>query len=104
MIMKGNCEIELNISDVELNNAVSKAVSNAVKTLNIEQKVNTEVTRRIGKTISKSTSDGTFVATVAKNVAKTIEVNSVIALIDIEELKNIVAEKICEKMVRKIIK
>lgn len=100
--MKGNCTLELDVDSVALNNAMSKAVSYAVKRLDIEQRVNAEVTRRIGKSISKSIQDGTFVSAVAKNVAKEFDANIVVSLLDIEELKIMVAEKISQKIISKM--
>ena len=100
--MKGNCTLELDVDSVALNNAMSKAVSDAVKSLNIEQIVNAEVTRRIGKSVSKSIQDGTFVRAVAKNVAKECDANIIVPLLDIEELKTMVAEKISQKIISKM--
>ena len=100
--MKGNCTLELDVDSVALNYAMSKAVSDAVKSLNIEQIVNAEVTRRIGKSVSKSIQDGTFVRAVAKNVAKEFDANIIVSLLDIEELKTMVAEKISQKIISKM--
>ena len=81
--MKGNCTLELDVDSVALNNAMSKAV-------------------RIGKSVSKSIQDGTFVRAVAKNVAKEFDANIIVSLLDIEELKTMVAEKISQKIISKM--
>ena len=73
--MKGNCTLELDVDSVALNNAMSKAVSDAVKSLNIEQIV---------------------------NVAKEFDANIIVSLLDIEELKTMVAEKISQKIISKM--
>lgn len=100
--MKGNCDIEIEVSEMMLNNAIQKVISASIKRMNVEEKVNAEVTRRIGKSVNKSIENGTFVCAVAKNVAKVIDVTSIIALINIDELKAMVADRIAKKMVDKM--
>ena len=52
--------------------------------------------------MDKSFKDGTFLCAVAKNVASKININDVIALIDINELKEIIANRVANNILNKI--
>ena len=100
--MRGNFSIEIEVKEDMLNDGIQKVISKSIKSLDIDTKVTTEVIKRIGRTMDKSFKDGTFLCAVAKNVASKININDVIALIDIDELKEIIANRIANNILNKI--
>ena len=100
--MKTNCAVNINLSEVEFNNIIIKSVSEEVRNYKLESRVLAEATRKIDKAMNKYLTDGTLTNAVAKKLSKDLDIDKILSIIDIEELKCSIIERVSEKLVRMI--
>lgn len=97
--MKTNCAVNINLSEVEFNNIITKSVSEEVRNYKLESRVLAEATRKIDKIMNKYLTDGTLTNAVAKRLVKGLDLDKVLSIIDVEELKHSIVERVSEKLV-----
>lgn len=91
-------DIDMNV----INNAVQNSVSKTIASLNIKERVDTQVNRVMQKHADKAISDGSFYESLAKNLATKIDISKIIEMIDMNELKTMIAERVSQKIVEKM--
>lgn len=98
--VNGNFNIE--IDTTEINDAVQKAISHTLSGLNIKERIEGRINQAVKKNTDKIFQSGTFYNSLAKNIAPLIDVSRVIEEIDMDELKNLIAEKVSTKLIEKM--
>lgn len=88
------CNTVIEIDNNTLNNAIQGAVSNALKKSDIQNKLYSYGTNRIRDYVNQSYRDGRLIQSVAKEMSKSVPVNDILNLIDIEELKTAIIDKV----------
>lgn len=90
------------IDDTTLNNAMQSAVSNTFKNSDLRDKIYSYGCKRVKDYIDKFYADGSVLSHAAKQVAKEINTQDVLALIDIEELKADIADRVAKYLIKKL--
>ena len=90
------------IDDTTLNNAMQSAVSNTFKNSDLRDKIYSYGCKRVKDYIDKFYADGSVLSHAAKMVAKDINTQDVLALIDIEELKADIADRVAKHLIGKL--
>ena len=90
------------IDNTALNNAMQSAVSNTFKNSDLRDKIYSYGCKRVKDYIDKFYADGSVLSHAAKMVAKEINTQDVLALIDIEELKADIADRVAKHLIGKL--
>ena len=90
------------IDDTTLNNAMQSAVSNTFKNSDLRDKIYSYGCKRVKDYIDKFYANGSVLSHAAKMVAKEISPQDVLALIDIEELKADIADRVAKHLIEKL--
>lgn len=90
------------IDDTTLNNAMQSAVSNTFKNSDLRDKIYSYGCKRVKDYIDKFYANGSVLSHAAKQVAKEINTQDVLALIDIEELKADIADRVAKYLIEKL--
>ena len=90
------------IDDTTLNNAMQSAVSNTFKNSDLRDKIYSYGCKKVKDYIDKFYADGSVLSHAAKMVAKEISPQDVLALIDIEELKADIADRVAKHLIGKL--
>ena len=90
------------IDDTTLNNAMQSAVSNTFKNSDLWDKIYSYGCKRVKDYIDKFYANGSVLSHAAKMVAKEISPQDVLALIDIEELKADIADRVAKHLIEKL--
>ena len=90
------------IDDTTLNNAMQSAVSNTFKKSDLRDKIYSYGCKKVKDYIDKFYANGSVLSHTAKQVAKEINTQDVLALIDIEELKADIADRVAKYLIKKL--
>lgn len=90
------------IDDTTLNNAMQSAVSNTFKNSDLRDKIYSYGCKRVKDYIDKFYANGSVLSHAAKMVAKEISPQDVLSLIDIEELKADIADRVAKHLIEKL--
>lgn len=91
-------DIDMNV----VNNAVQNAISKTIANLNIKERVDAQVNKVMQKHADKAIQSGSFYDSLAKNLATKIDISKIIEMIDMNELKVMIAERVSQKIVEKM--
>lgn len=91
-------DIDMNV----INNAVQNSVSKTIAGLNIKERIDRQVNQVMQKHANKAIQDGSFYNSLAKNVIANIDVTKIIEMIDMNELKTMIAERVSQKIVERM--
>lgn len=94
--------IDIDINNTVINNAVQKAVSSFYSSKNIEDKIMSYAATKINKTVAKWERDGSLTNQIAKQVASQISVQDIMSLLDTEELKEKIIDRVSMHLISKI--
>lgn len=100
--VNGTFEIDTNIINCNINNAIQKSISNAISNLNIKERVEGQANRVMKKHVEKMIENGSFYDSIAKNLVTKIDISKIIEMIDMNELKVMIAERVSQKIVEKM--
>lgn len=91
-------DIDMNV----INNAVQNSISKTIANLNIKERVDAQVNKLMQKHADKAIQNGSFYDSLAKNLATKIDISKIIEMIDMNELKVMIAERVSQKIVEKM--
>lgn len=91
-------DIDMNV----INNAVQNSVSKTIAGLNIKERIDRQVNQVMQKHVNKAIQGGSFYNSLAKNVIANIDVTKIIEMIDMNELKTMIAERVSQKIVERM--
>ena len=91
-------DIDMNV----INNAVQNSISKTIANLNIKERVDAQVNKVMQKHADKAIQNGSFYDSLAKNLATKIDISKIIEMIDMNELKVMIAERVSQKIVEKM--
>ena len=101
MEISANIDLDKEVK-MAINNGVAKEVSRVINKLNIEAHINKLINDKINKDINKYITSGKFLELTAKAVSKTIEADKIISLIDMNDFKKELSDKIAKEIVSKL--
>lgn len=91
-------DIDMNV----INNAIQNSISKTIANLNIKERVDAQVNKVMQKHADKAIQSGSFYDSLAKNLATKIDISKIIEMIDMNELKVMIAERVSQKIVEKM--
>lgn len=91
-------DIDMNV----INNAVQNSISKTIANLNIKERVDAQVNKVMQKHADKAIQNGSFYDSIAKNLVTKIDISKIIEMIDMNELKVMIAERVSQKIVEKM--
>lgn len=98
--VNGSFEFDINMNVI--NNAVQNSISKTIAGLNIKERVDAQVNKLMQKHADKAIQNGSFYDSLAKNLATKIDISKIIEMIDMNELKVMIAERVSQKIVEKM--
>ena len=99
---KHNFNVGITIDNNAISNAVQKAVSSFYSSKDIENKIMCYAGTKINKTIKKWEQDGSLTRQIAKQVASQISVQDIMELLDVEELKEKIVDRVSLHLISKL--
>lgn len=94
--------VDIDINNNVINNAVQKAVSSFYSSKDVENKIMSYAAAKINKTAKKWEQDGSLTRQIAKQVASQISVQDIMSLLDTEELKEKIIDRVSMHLISKI--
>ena len=94
--------IDVAINNNVISNAVQKAVSSFYSSKDIENKIMCYAGTKINKTIKKWEQEGSLTRQIAKQVASQISVQDIMELLDVEELKEKIVDRVSLHLINKL--
>lgn len=102
MAIEGKILIDDTTLKNTMNNAIQSAVSNTFKKSDLQDRIYSYGCKRVKDYINKFYANGSVLSHAAKQVAKEINTQDVLALIDIEELKADIADRVAKHLIEKL--
>jgi len=100
--MKIKTNLEFEIDSNILNNAVQKAVASTYKSNGIAEKLQNYGKQKVSATIDKMREDGSLVHSIAKQIAKEIDPTSILLLLDVEDVKKQIIDRVTNHLIKTI--
>lgn len=100
--MKIKTNLEFEIDSNILNNAIQKAVASTYKSSGIAEKLQSYGKQKVSTIVDKMREDGSLVHSIAKQIAKEIDPTSVILLLDVEDVKKQIIDRVTNHLIKTI--
>lgn len=100
--MKIGTNLEFEIDSNILNNAVQKAIASTYKSSDMAEKLQSYGKQKISAAVTKMREDGSLVHSIAKQIAKEIDPTSVLLLLDVEDIKKQIIDRVTNHLIKTI--
>jgi len=100
--MKIGTNLEFEIDSNILNNAVQKAVASTYKSTGMSEKLQSYGKQKISAAVNKMREDGSLVYSIAKQIAKEIDPTSILLLLDVEDIKKQIIDRVTNHLIKTI--
>ena len=100
--MKIGTNLEFEIDSNILNNSVQKAVASTYKSTGVSEKLQSYGKQKISAAVNKMREDGSLVYSIAKQIAKEIDPTSILLLLDVEDIKKQIIDRVTNHLIKTI--
>ena len=100
MKCKGN--LEVTIDSVALNNCVQETIKKIYNSSDIQNRIMQYTKKKVDNYVDNVHRNGSIVKQASKRVAKEVDVNEILKLIDVDDLKNRIADKVAKHLISKM--
>lgn len=100
--MKIKTNLEFEIDSNILNSAVQKAVASTYKSSRMAEKLQNYGNQKVSAAVDRMRADGSLVRSVAKQIAKGIDPASVLLLLDVEDVKKQIIDRVTNHLIKTI--